>query len=87
MIVKYGKGYAMTETTLLVCDFSEAADTAEKLAKKRKKEFTSVLLTYFSLHRFTSFTFWFSTDQSRSVISQVLAFRSSVHFTGQFSSV
>ncbi len=42
MIVKYGKGYAMTETTLLVCDFSEAADTAEKLAKKRKKEFTSV---------------------------------------------
>ena len=38
MVVKYGKGYAMTETTLLVCDFSEAADTAEKLAKKRKKE-------------------------------------------------
>ena len=37
LVVKYGKGYAMTETTLLVCDFSEAADTAEKLAKRRKK--------------------------------------------------
>lgn len=37
LMVKYGKGYAMTETTLLMCDFSEAADTAEKLAKRRKK--------------------------------------------------
>jgi hypothetical protein len=45
MVVKYGKGYAMTETTLLICDFSEAADTAEKLAKKRKKESTVRLTT------------------------------------------
>jgi hypothetical protein len=27
----------MTETTLLRCDFSEGADTDQKLAKRRKK--------------------------------------------------
>jgi len=37
MIIKYGKGYAMEETTLLICDFSEGVTTAEKLAKKRKQ--------------------------------------------------
>ena len=36
MVVKYGKGYAMEETTLLVCDFSEGASTAEQLARKRE---------------------------------------------------
>merc|ERR1712123_75603 len=37
MTIKYGKGYAMEETTLLVCNFSEGVTTAEKLAKKRKQ--------------------------------------------------
>lgn len=37
MMVKYGKGYAMEETTLLECDFSEGAETPEKLARKRKQ--------------------------------------------------
>jgi hypothetical protein len=44
LVVKYGKGYAMTETTLLLCDFSEAADTAEKLAKRRKKAAMAIFL-------------------------------------------
>eukprot|EP00088_Acartia_fossae_P017718 TRINITY_DN20135_c0_g1_i10.p1 TRINITY_DN20135_c0_g1~~TRINITY_DN20135_c0_g1_i10.p1 ORF type:complete len:530 (-),score=155.57 TRINITY_DN20135_c0_g1_i10:192-1781(-) len=35
--IKYGKGYAMEQTTLLTCDLSEGAKTAEKLAQKRKK--------------------------------------------------
>jgi len=44
MCLKYGKGYAMEETTLLTCDFSEGADTVPKLAKKRKqyKEFFAI---------------------------------------------
>ena len=29
MVIKYGKGYAMEETTLLICDFSEGVTTAE----------------------------------------------------------
>ena len=29
MMIKYGKGYAMEETTLLICDFSEGVTTAE----------------------------------------------------------
>jgi len=37
MIIKYGKGYAMEETTLLLCDFSEGVTTAERLATKRKQ--------------------------------------------------
>ena len=37
MIMKYGKGYAMTETTLLVLDFSDGASSAERMAKKRKQ--------------------------------------------------
>jgi len=36
MIIKYGKGYAMEETTLLICDFSEGVTSADKLAKKRQ---------------------------------------------------
>jgi len=36
MVIKYGKGYAMEETTLLICDFAEGVTSAEKLAKKRK---------------------------------------------------
>lgn len=35
--MKYGKGYAMTETTLLVLDFSDGASSAERMAKKRKQ--------------------------------------------------
>jgi len=37
MVVKYGKGYAMEETVLLMLDFSENAGTADKLAKRRKR--------------------------------------------------
>ena len=37
MTVKYGKGYAMEETTLLICDFFEGATNADKLAKKRRQ--------------------------------------------------
>jgi len=37
MTVKYGKGYAMEETTLLSCDFSEGAETPEKLGRKRRQ--------------------------------------------------
>jgi len=36
MMIKYGKGYAMTETTLIMCDFAEGVNTAEKMAKKKK---------------------------------------------------
>ena len=35
MVVKYGKGYAMEQTTLLICDFSEGAKTDKELASKR----------------------------------------------------
>jgi len=37
LTIKYGKGYAMTETTLLICDLSEGATTKEQLTKKRKR--------------------------------------------------
>jgi len=37
MCLKYGKGYAMTETTLLICDLGEGVNTAEKMARKRKQ--------------------------------------------------
>jgi len=37
LTIKYGKGYAMTETTLLICDLSDGATTKEQLAKKRKR--------------------------------------------------
>ena len=36
MIIKYGKGYAMVETTLLTCDFSEGLKSAEDIARKRE---------------------------------------------------
>jgi len=36
MTLKYGKGYAMEETTLLICDFSEGLTDADKIAKKRQ---------------------------------------------------
>ena len=36
MTLKYGKGYAMEETTLLICDFSEGLTDASKIAKKRQ---------------------------------------------------
>ena len=36
MVIKYGKGYAMVETTLLICDFSEGVTSADKVAKKRE---------------------------------------------------
>ena len=34
MVIKYGKGYAMEETTLLICDFSEGVTTAETGTEK-----------------------------------------------------
>ena len=37
MCIKYGKGYAMEETTLLYCDFSEGITDAQKIAQKREK--------------------------------------------------
>ena len=37
MCIKYGKGYAMEETTLLFCDFSEGINDAQKLGQKREK--------------------------------------------------
>ena len=37
MTIKYGKGYAMEETTLLICNFSEGVTSSDKLAKKRKQ--------------------------------------------------
>jgi hypothetical protein len=37
LTIKYGKGYAMTETTLLICDLSDGATTMAQLAKKRKR--------------------------------------------------
>ena len=37
MCIKYGKGYAMQETTLLYCDFSENITDAQKIAQKREK--------------------------------------------------
>ena len=37
MCIKYGKGYAMEETTLLFCDFSEGITDAQKVAQKREK--------------------------------------------------
>ena len=49
MVVKYGKGYAMEETTLLVCDFSEGASTAEQLARKR--EMWALFFGVHSTHR------------------------------------
>jgi len=36
MVLKYGKGYAMEQTTLLICDFSEGVKTAPELARKRE---------------------------------------------------
>ena len=35
MVIKYGKGYAMEQTTLLVCDFAAGAETGETIASKR----------------------------------------------------
>ena len=49
MVVKYGKGYAMEETTLMVCDFSEGASTAEQLARKR--EMWALFFGVHSTHR------------------------------------
>ena len=43
MTLKYGKGYAMTETTLLICDLSEGAKSADKMAKKRRQVSLSLL--------------------------------------------
>ena len=37
MIIKYGKGYAMEETTLMFCDFSEGVTDSKKIAQKREK--------------------------------------------------
>ena len=37
MVIKYGKGYAMEETTLMFCDFSEGVTDAKKIAQKREK--------------------------------------------------
>ena len=37
MIIKYGKGYAMEETTLMSCDFSEGVTDAKKITQKREK--------------------------------------------------
>ena len=37
MTIKYGKGYAMEETTLIVCNFSEGITDSEKMAKRRKQ--------------------------------------------------
>ena len=37
MTVKWAKGYAIEETTLLICDFSEGISSADKLAKKRRQ--------------------------------------------------
>ena len=36
MVIKYGKGYAMEQTTLLICDFTEGVQTAEEMADKRE---------------------------------------------------
>ena len=36
MTIKYGKGYAMVETTMLICDFSEGLKSAEEIARKRE---------------------------------------------------
>ena len=46
MMIKYGKGYAMTETTLIMCDFAEGVNTAEKMAKKRKQVQMTCLYIY-----------------------------------------
>ena len=35
MVIKYGKGHAMEQTTLIVCDFAEGAKTGPELASKR----------------------------------------------------
>jgi hypothetical protein len=43
MVVKYGKGYAMAATTLLIVDFSEGANTVELLAMKRKQASIALL--------------------------------------------
>ena len=37
MTIKYGKGYATQETTLMFCDFSEGVTDAKKIAEKREK--------------------------------------------------
>jgi hypothetical protein len=37
MILKYGKGYAMEETMILSCDFSEGVKTAADLDERRRK--------------------------------------------------
>ena len=36
MTLKYGKGYAMEQTTLVICDFSEGVKTSQELARKRE---------------------------------------------------
>jgi len=36
MTIKYGKGYAMVETTMLICDFSEGLKSAQEIARKRE---------------------------------------------------
>ena len=37
MTIKYGKGYAMEETTLLICNFSEGITDSDKMARRRKQ--------------------------------------------------
>jgi len=37
MVIKYGKGYSMVETTLLTIDFAEKATDLKTLTRKRKK--------------------------------------------------
>ena len=37
MVIKYGKGYAMEETTLMFCDFSEGVTDAKDVAMKREE--------------------------------------------------
>jgi hypothetical protein len=36
MVVKYGKGYAMEETTSLTCSFLDGVTSPEELSEKRK---------------------------------------------------
>ena len=49
MVIKYGKGYAMTETTLLICDFAEGINSAKKMAVKRKEVIQNFRPTYSEL--------------------------------------
>jgi hypothetical protein len=37
MVVKYGKGYAMEETTLLTCNLVDGVTSSEELSEKQKQ--------------------------------------------------